>query len=226
MRTRKKKGFGWFDAFVLALAIVGLGYLIWFGINWWYHKGSRRAIAGIDEPKQSDVTGSFELTKGDFECTVTLKCSYDMEGLVVHTKEYSGSDIDDLLAPVDLGMAWGKVAELNEKIDFNWEQRNRRCIFSGLTDADVALAGGMDEIAASFSNNHMIPAEKNVEKDIRKIRAGDHVRIRGYLVNIDGVNAKDGQTFYWYTSLTREDTGDGACELIYVTNVDWIEDED
>jgi len=35
--------------------------------------------------------------------------------------------------------------------------------------------------------------------------------MRGYLVNVTGPNG-----FNWNTSLRRDDTGNGACELFYV----------
>jgi len=41
------------------------------------------------------------------------------------------------------------------------------------------------------------------------------VALDGYLVD---ANRADG--WHWRTSLTRDDTGDGACELFYVTSVD------
>ncbi len=223
MKTKKKKEFGYFEAFIVALCIVGIGYTIWFFANMWYHTGKRRAISGLEEPKQTDVTGGFDLIRGDYSCKVTLKCSYDIDALVVHTKEYSGSGLDDALAPVDLGLAWGKVAELNDTIDFHWDQRNRRCIASDLYDADMALLGGRENLVKGFSNNHIIPAEKVVEKEVRKIRAGDRVRLRGYLVYIEGTKMSTGQVANYNSSTTREDEGDGACEVFYVTNVDIID---
>ena len=47
------------------------------------------------------------------------------------------------------------------------------------------------------------------------LRRGEFVAMRGYLVNVGG---PDG--FYWNTSLRRDDTGNGACEVFYVESVE------
>jgi hypothetical protein len=69
----------------------------------------------------------------------------------------------------------------------------------------------LDEIARSSSNMHLIAADKQVERDMRRVRPGAVVRMRGYLVEARG---KDG--FIWRSSLSRDDTGNGACELMWV----------
>jgi len=62
---------------------------------------------------------------------------------------------------------------------------------------------------------HVISANEDVSKLIRRLRAGEVVRMRGYLVNVTGPRG-----FHWNTSLTRTDSGHGACELYYVENVE------
>ena len=47
------------------------------------------------------------------------------------------------------------------------------------------------------------------------VRRGEFVAMRGYLVTVGG---PDG--FYWNTSLRRDDTGNGACEVFYVESVE------
>ena len=60
---------------------------------------------------------------------------------------------------------------------------------------------------------HIIHKDKDVLKEIISIGNGEHVILHGYLVN---VNFKDGP---WKSSLSRSDTGNGACEITYVTSV-------
>ena len=43
-----------------------------------------------------------------------------------------------------------------------------------------------------------------------RVREDQRVRIEGWLVEAKSSNSS------WRSSTTREDTGDGACELIYV----------
>ena len=42
--------------------------------------------------------------------------------------------------------------------------------------------------------------------------------MEGYLVYIEAATPK-GKTFTWNSSLSREDSGDGACEIFYVTKL-------
>ncbi len=51
-----------------------------------------------------------------------------------------------------------------------------------------------------------------------KVKKSDLVRIEGFLVNVTGVDAKN-RVINWKTSTTREDTGNGACEIIYVSKL-------
>ena len=46
---------------------------------------------------------------------------------------------------------------------------------------------------------------------LESVRSVEVVKLSGYLVQ---VNASDG--WHWKSSLIREDTGNGACEVVYV----------
>jgi hypothetical protein len=70
------------------------------------------------------------------------------------------------------------------------------------------------EIETQSANMHMIPADSRIEKTLKSIRPGQKIRLSGDLVE---ANASDG--WHWKSSLTREDTGNGACEVIYVKSI-------
>jgi hypothetical protein len=72
----------------------------------------------------------------------------------------------------------------------------------------------LDEIIRSSANMHMIPADPRVAAQLHGIRRNDRVRIDGWLVRID---ADDG--WRWTSSLRRDDSGGGACELVYVCEI-------
>jgi hypothetical protein len=61
---------------------------------------------------------------------------------------------------------------------------------------------------------HMIPANSEVERELKRLRRGDVIRIQGHLVDVDHDSG-----WRWRTSMTRADTGQGACEIIYVEDV-------
>ncbi|MBT8142704.1 MAG: hypothetical protein KJO88_10085 [Gammaproteobacteria bacterium] len=68
---------------------------------------------------------------------------------------------------------------------------------------------------SQLSNNHLVAADEYLRKKISKISIGDQIRIRGKLVEYQNLNTGGTRG----TSITRDDTGDGACETIFVEQV-------
>ncbi len=183
--------------------------------------GIRRGISGIGEPVQEETTGYTEIDVGGYEVSIYKLYTYEIEALVVHTKNYYGTGLDKKLAPKDVALAWGDVAKYNDTINFHWRQGQRRCYWR-LNAHDLDYIGGIGYAASHFSNNHLIASNKSVKRKIKKLKKGDHVVITGFLVNIDAEN-ESGKSYIWDTSTSRDDEGDGACELIYVTDVKWLD---
>ncbi len=188
-------------------------------------KGKENAISGLQEPVQTSLGKKDEKGKqvkiGDYNLDVTFKYKYEVDALVVSAKKYNGLGIQDLICPKDLAFAWGSVAELNKEIDFHWSQSRRFCNWHIDSADEIAKFGGVDNIIPQASNNHIFPADIAVKDKLKKVKKGDHIRLQGYLVDINGAT-DDGRTFYWYSSTTRNDDGDGACELIYTTDIEWL----
>jgi len=61
---------------------------------------------------------------------------------------------------------------------------------------------------------HMIPANDGIERQLKSLRLVNLVRIKGFLVEVSN---KEG--LHWKSSLTRSDTGAGACELLWVESL-------
>lgn len=186
-----------------------------------YKSGSRNAIAGIGEPVQTEESGHIDRTVDDWKLSIDYDYAYDIEALVIHTKDYPETDLGGKLAPRDLALAWGTVAAYNKAIDFHWSQSNRWYYWSADSYEaiePVALPGmdALTSISLQSANNHIIPADTTVRNVIKKIRKGDHIRLKGYLVRING-STPGGKTFHWNSSTTRTDTGNGSCEVFYVT---------
>lgn len=196
----------------LTLLTIVIGVLLYRYIE---GRGVRRGIKGLGEPVQTEAEGSAKKFVNGYEADITFKAAYEIEALVVHTKKYD-SKVSGALAPVDLALAWGKVAEYNDKIDFHWSQSGRWATWR-VDDIDELMPlGDVENVDRSSSNNHIIPADDSIKKTVMKIRRGDRVKLKGYLVDVDAADSK-GNTFKWNSSTSRTDKGDGACELIYVT---------
>ena len=209
--------------FVIIALLAIVGVLVYLCIP--TKGGKDNAIAGLEEPvqtelKKTDETGT-SFKKAGYDVDVTYLYKYDIDALVVSTHDYPGIGIQDQLSPRDLGVAWGKVAELNTTIDFQWRQGGRFLFWNIDDPDDYATIGGAEGMHCC-SNNHIIPADSTVKKQLKKVQKGDHIKVHGYLVSIEG-DKSSLRTFTWNSSTSRLDEGDGACEVIYTTSIEIIE---
>jgi hypothetical protein len=69
-----------------------------------------------------------------------------------------------------------------------------------------------------LSNNHLISDDEVVRDQVRDIQVGDQIRVRGYLASYS--SAQGGKRG---TSTTRLDTGNGACETLYIDRFEIIQ---
>ena len=72
----------------------------------------------------------------------------------------------------------------------------------------------VDEISSQSANTHLIPANKDIAKQLAKIDPDNLIYLKGQLVE---VKSEDG--WMWRSSLSRDDTGNGACKLMLVEEV-------
>ena len=114
------------------------------------------------------------------------------------------------LAPLDLVLGWGRMSDpaVIDRLDIHQGGRWYFWRYEGAPPLPP------DEIVRSSANTHLIPASRAVAKALGRATVGQRVTLRGYLVEIA---AADG--WHWTSSLRRDDSGDGACELLYVQAV-------
>jgi len=152
------------------------------------------------------------------EWNVTAVAEYHLKGRVLGTKRYHGGPQSELV-PVDVAMGWGRMSDQAVLDRLKISMTNRFYFYEWSNEPPIP----QDEIVVSSANNHVIAANDEVRKLIGRLRTGQILTMHGYLVNANG---PEGQT--WNTSLTRTDTGNGACELFYVESakaVDSLADE-
>jgi len=160
-----------------------------------------------DEPAQTLVERSAFDFKG---FRVEPVATFDITALVLSTRRYRLGR-ESQLSPYDIGVAWGPMADrsMREPLTFRQSGRFLRYRYR------EALPYPQSAIDHHIANIHAIPPDRSISRDLRRLRPGRVVRLQGYLVN---VSAADG--WYWRTSLTRTDTGGGACELMWVESVE------
>ena len=166
------------------------------------------------EPEQMPVQNKeqviINLKNGKFSLKPVAEYSINAE--VVSKKSYSyGWQAE--LAPIDLALAWGKLTEPESEKYVTFSQSDRWYYFEYKNDSPL----NESYIVTHSSNNHIIPANENIQLAIKSIKKKDKVILRGFLVNAQG--KYDNMDFWWNSSLTRNDTGDSSCEIFYVTKV-------
>lgn len=146
----------------------------------------------------------------DAEFTLTPVAKYKVSAMVVSKQGYRFG-WQSRISPLDLALAWGDLAESEYDRYVTYFQNNRWYYFRYKADSPV----DKQYIIAHSSNHHIIPATENINQALKGIRKKDKVKLEGYLVNVTG--QYKGRDVWWNTSLSRSDTGNGSCELFYVT---------
>ena len=188
--------------------------LVWLllaaGIWWLWPAGELRHEPGVRldrEPVQETIAP--QVVANFKKYTITAVAAYAIEARVLHTKHYWADGND--LVPYDVAVGWGAMSDQAVLDRLSISQGNRFFFYEWQNPPPVAVS----EIERHAANMHVIAANKEVAKAVKRLRRGEFVAMRGYLVNVGG---PDG--FYWNTSLRRDDTGNGACEVFYVESIE------
>ena len=135
--------------------------------------------------------------------------SYDIRARVLSIERYRmGREAD--LSPVDFALGWGPMSDgaVLDRLSISQSNRWYHFRWEGSPPIDPTV------MARSSANTHLVPADDSVKNRLLKVSKGEVVRLSGYLIN---VRHTDGWS--WRSSLTRDDTGGGSCELMWVTDV-------
>ena len=114
--------------------------------------------------------------------------------------------------PEDLALGWGRMSENRVLSGLVIDQGAR---FYSWRTRSTAWPIPRAEIVEHSANTHVIPATGALREQLDRLRIGQVVRLEGELVDGD---RDDGATLR--TSLTRSDSGSGACEILLVRHVD------
>lgn len=147
--------------------------------------------------------------------TITSLAEIEMEARVLHTRRYwIGRETD--LSKYDLALGWGIMSDqwLVDQLEFS---QSRRWYFYKIPNPPPVATMVMRENSGNF---HTIAANGEVLDTIADLRPGHVIYLRGHLVR---VTAPDG--WYWRSSLSRTDRGDGSCELIWVDEIEILDVE-
>lgn len=160
----------------------------------------------VDTEPLQQLIDAAPFAAGDFE--LMPRASYDITARVLSVEPYK-MDGGAKLSPLDFAVGWGPMSDSAVLDHFRITQGARFFTIypdESAIDLGTALRGS--------ANMHLIPASARIRDSLQKVRRGHVVRLQGFLVNVSGPNG-----YTWNSSLSRDDTGAGACELFYVESV-------
>lgn len=166
----------------------------------------------LQPPVQRSVNQpNFQIEYKGSRYTVRPRASYDIRALVVSQNNPTGiadSYHDSRsLDTKDFCVIWGHNVRSSEYKTVKFWSGSWTCY----CEWENGTRFWMDE----FSNNHLITNNEDIRDKIASVGIGDQVHIKGMLVDYTEV----GSNSWRNSSLTRTDTGNTACEVVFVEDL-------
>ncbi len=174
-------------------------------------------------PIQLDTTSKepIKFTSNGYEYDLKPLYHYEINGLLVHRLNYKKFSIYSYASVFqeDLCLLWGSnvTNRIYQSPNLTFSQDGRFAYYQ--------WTGTLNFNTTEISNNHLLINSKALEKKLKELNNGDQVKITGFLVdvaarNISSTGVEKDAGYTWQTSTIRTDTGPGACEIIYVGDIE------
>ncbi len=208
---KQRSLFIWTLLFLILMSVLVFRYISATPVS-----SGREEVEPLDyyQPLQEKINMKpFIMEAKGVEFTIYPVARYTVHGMLLSKKNYYWGTMASL-CPVDLALAWGGMMEEEANQHLRYWQGNRWYYYNYSKDFPYNLS----YISSQTSNNHIIPANENILNTLNRFSKGDRFTLYGYLVNVT-LEGSDGNVIEWKTSLSRTDTGGGACEIIYVKKI-------
>lgn len=156
-------------------------------------------------PKQWN-TESPAISVGDIR--LFPRASYDITAKVLSKRKYHWDDLAEV-ARWDFALGWGALSDEALLRPMKVVQGDR-FMFWHLYEARIDI----NLVNRSSANVHLIPANDAILQQLSEIPRGAVIQLKGELVDVQFPDQS-----VIPTSLTRTDTGPGACEILLVSAV-------
>jgi len=175
----------------------------------------------LDAPIQTPTTEApFKTTAEDQHYTIEPKFDYELYGVIV---SYNDADSifdiwhhdkwKDYLNVRDICVIWGDNVRNGVYLNMKFSNDSWTCWAYW---PDQATRKRFDMTA--LSNNHLLVDEVTSTKALLSAETGDYIHLKGMLVSY----LNPGNGFSRGTSTVRTDTGNGACETVYLSEFEVI----
>jgi hypothetical protein len=183
---------------------------LWQGYTNWQLRTVHPADGPIapDEPQQSNLEAGAVTALGRWRLTPLAR--YDITARILSREDYHFDPLSDLI-PEDLALGWGPMSDNRVLQAFEITQGAR--FYSWQPKRPLPIP--REAVIEHSADTHVIPADAAVAAQLKRLRVGQVVHLKGYLVN---AVRDDGA--YIHSSLTRSDSGPGSCEVMLVEQVE------
>lgn len=170
---------------------------------------SRTLCVAIEARSPDSSPRPFAISRGRAHAQLVPRARYSTRAWVVAVDR----DFDDPFAevmPLDVSLAWGPVGDpaVLGVMSFHLARRYVSVRWSGAMPLDQRT------IMQHLANHHIIPARDDLAEYLKHVRTGDLLALEGTLVDVE-VEGRQQKT-----SLSRDDIGNGACEIMLVDRAD------
>lgn len=175
----------------------------------------------LEKPIQTPTTEApFDTTAEDQQYTIEPKFDYELYGVIV---SYNDADSifdiwhhdkwKDYLNVRDICVIWGDNVRNGVYLDMKFSNDSWTC-WAYWPDQETRNRFDM----TALSNNHLLVDEVTVKKALLSAETGDYIHFKGMLVSYHNPASH----FSRGTSTIRTDTGNGACETVYLREFEVI----
>ncbi|MDD5132513.1 MAG: hypothetical protein PHH44_07635 [bacterium] len=160
-------------------------------------------------------------TKDGYAYELTPLFNYTVNALLVHKLNYKSFSIYKYASafPMDVSLVWGSnlATKVYQSKKLRFWQDGRFTYWQ--------YEAGIEVNSTEIANEHLIVNNQAIEQKMNSLNVGDQVKIKGQLVNVTAINTgpvsiDKPRLYKWQTSTVRNDTGAGACEIIYVEDIE------
>ncbi|HEY0340351.1 MAG TPA: hypothetical protein VGC34_06070, partial [Steroidobacteraceae bacterium] len=141
---------------------------------------------------------------------LTARARYDITARILSREDYAFDAMSDLV-PEDLALGWGPMSDEQVLSALKITQSARFYSWRPVKELSISR----QDVIEHSANTHVIPADSSIRSQLARLRVGQVVHLTGLLVD-----AKRNDGAFVRTSLTRTDTGAGACEVMLVERVE------
>lgn len=157
-------------------------------------------VVAAEDPVQREIDSAPLIDRGPFK--LRPRATFRATVRILAREDYSIGELADLV-PTDFAVGWGPMSDSQVLEDVKITQSNR--FYYWRTEHWPIDRAAIEQHSANW---HLIPDNPVVRSVLGQLRPGSVVELEGQLVDVEG---REGLL---RTSLTRDDTGAGACEVL------------